>query len=521
LIIGFFNRSFEVANFYSKRKPLVHGAVLGLLAFYFVFRVAWIGDDALINARTALNMHVGSGPVFNIGERVQGYTSPLWFWVSFAIGNLFNEFIITNIVLSIFFASFSFAALGASSLNIYRLLTVGLSIYFGSSVLDYSTSGLENAIGMLCIVVFLIAAQRDGARSQIMLGISASLVFLTRFDYAILLIPIIVYTTCVLQSYVKRFYFFAALLVLPIFWFVFSKLYYDRFLPNTYYAKMNVDIPKFEILLQGFRYVVVSVELDPSIFIIFLVSFLTVLFAKSRLHQVVFISSIAYLFYVVWIGGDFMAGRFFTAPIVIWLWIIGTAPIALPKQFERSFSLFIAISFLLLCFQPMIENRPSYNSAERNDYTLGGVADEAGFYRSRGSSLIGIILESKGDSAAFTDASGYERLFLVVQKQKLWFKNPILAKGKERIVTSTCGLLGNLGISVGPGVHIIDTCGLVDPFLSQIKYSSKNFEWRIGHFVRTLPDGYEDAIRYFDSSYLLDTKLRQELEQLWRDIRTN
>jgi arabinofuranosyltransferase len=515
------NAELSLYKFYAQYKSLVHGAVVGMLAFYLIFRVAWVGDDALINVRTALNMQVGSGPVFNVGERVQGYTSPLWFWVSFAFGYIFNEYIVTSIVLSLLFACLSFAFLGSKSHNVYRLITVGLSIYFSSSILDYSTGGLENAIGMLCIVIFLNSTQSNTTRSQIVLGVSASLVFLTRFDYAILVIPLMACFFIGPQSRKSKFCVAAIALILPTLWFVFSKLYYDHFFPNTYYAKLNIDIPKSEMLLQGFRYILVSVELDPSILIVFFASFLAILLTKSRFHQVAFISSIGYLVYVVWIGGDFMAGRFFTAPLVIWLWNIGTAPTALPKVFERNLSVLISISFLFLCFQPMIENRPSYNSAEKNDFTLGGVADEAGYHRSRGSSLIGLILESKGDLVAFTDSQGNGRLFLVVQKQKLWFKSPVLPQGKERIVTITCGELGNLGISVGPEVHIIDTCGLVDPFLSKIKYSSNDFEWRIGHFSRTIPDGYEDAIRYSDPSYLVDTKLQRKLEMIWRDVRTN
>ena len=507
-------------RFYELYKSLIHGAIVGLITFYLIFRVAWISDDALINVRTALNMQVGSGPVFNVGERVQGYTSPLWFWVTFAVGNIFNEFIVTSIVLSLLFACLAFAILGAKSLSVYRLITIGLSIYFCSSILDYSTGGLENALGMLCIVVFLISTQSDTTRSQIVFGVSASLVFLTRFDYAILLLPLLVFLFGP-QCHKRKLYVTAIALVLPIFWFVFSKLYYGSFLPNTYYAKLNVDVPKSEILLQGFRYILVSVELDPSLLVIFLASFLTMLLTKSRFHQVAFVSSIGYLVYVVWVGGDFMAGRFFTAPLVIWLWTIATAPTAMPKAIERNFSVLISILFLFLCFQPMVESRPSYNSAERNDYTFGGIGDEAGFYRSRGYSLIGLILESKGESVAFTNTPDLSPLFLIVQKEQLWFKSPVLPQDEERIVSSTCGLLGNLGISVGPGVHIIDTCGLVDPFLSKIKYSSNNFEWRIGHFARALPDGYEDAIRYSNPSFLVDAKLQQQLEKIWRDVRTN
>src|SRR2546426_1824807 len=35
-------------------------------------------DDAFINLRFAENLAAGLGPVFNAGERVEGYTTPAW-----------------------------------------------------------------------------------------------------------------------------------------------------------------------------------------------------------------------------------------------------------------------------------------------------------------------------------------------------------------------------------------------------------------------------------------------------------
>src|SRR3989442_4278247 len=35
-------------------------------------------DDAFINFRFAENLAAGLGPVFNAGERVEGYTTPAW-----------------------------------------------------------------------------------------------------------------------------------------------------------------------------------------------------------------------------------------------------------------------------------------------------------------------------------------------------------------------------------------------------------------------------------------------------------
>ena len=52
---------------------------LGLLAFAWVLlRTAWLCDDAYMIFRTVDNFVNGYGPVWNVAERVQVYTPPLW-----------------------------------------------------------------------------------------------------------------------------------------------------------------------------------------------------------------------------------------------------------------------------------------------------------------------------------------------------------------------------------------------------------------------------------------------------------
>src|SRR6478672_9938157 len=60
----------------------VLGAVL--LAFaagvtFFVYKDAWVSDDAVITFRYVDNLLHGHGASFNPGDKVQGYTHPLWF----------------------------------------------------------------------------------------------------------------------------------------------------------------------------------------------------------------------------------------------------------------------------------------------------------------------------------------------------------------------------------------------------------------------------------------------------------
>jgi arabinofuranosyltransferase len=51
--------------------------VLGLLLVFTTLR-AWLCDDAYITFRTVDNFIHGYGLTWNVAERVQAYTHPLW-----------------------------------------------------------------------------------------------------------------------------------------------------------------------------------------------------------------------------------------------------------------------------------------------------------------------------------------------------------------------------------------------------------------------------------------------------------
>jgi arabinofuranosyltransferase len=48
------------------------------------------------------------------------------------------------------------------------------------------------------------------------------------------------------------------------------------------------------------------------------------------------------------------------------------------------------------------------------------------------------------------------------------------------------------GYFAGPLVHIIDPLGLGDPLMARLPVKDN---WRIGHFVREVPEGYTDTVR--------------------------
>src|SRR4051794_34306228 len=61
------------------RKAVI-AAVLAPTLLYLIlgYTHRWSSDDSFINLRVVDQLLHGNGPVFNAGERVEAYTSPLW-----------------------------------------------------------------------------------------------------------------------------------------------------------------------------------------------------------------------------------------------------------------------------------------------------------------------------------------------------------------------------------------------------------------------------------------------------------
>jgi arabinofuranosyltransferase len=499
---------------------------------YMTLRVAWISDDALVNIRTALNVKFGMGPVFNVGERVQGYTSPLWFWTQYFVGRIIGNFIISSILVSSLLASTSFLLICLLSRDFARKLLVLLLVFLSSSLIDYSTSGLENALAMLLVVLFLIFSDffllSGNSKWAILLSLTSAFCFLTRFDYIILLTPLLIYISLKVRK-LKLLGLMTAVFAFPVtVWLVFSLNYYGSIFPNTYYAKLNVDIPRRELLITGLRYFWVSVEGDPALIASLTLAIYFVLRSSDRFKQIAFVSSFTYVGYVIWIGGDFMAGRFFTSAMLIWIWIVGSSHVDRHQESalkssghqEMAANLVFSLLVLLTGFNSMIANRPNFHSDERWNLESGGVADEGAFYRSRGLSLVDAILEEPRvvDSLPLRDED-LVSLRTLLRIEQLWSKQIVREPGISRSVAVTCGFLGNIGLKTGPSVFVIDKCGLTDPFLARIAFQGRNMDWRIGHFERQLPDGYLNAVKFDDATYVSDPVMRSLLYSVWARTR--
>src|ERR1700689_4240051 len=69
--------------------PPIAGLAILVYGLYRAIELRWICDDAFITLRYVKNFVEGNGIVYNVGERVEGYTHFLWLMlvaVSKAIG---------------------------------------------------------------------------------------------------------------------------------------------------------------------------------------------------------------------------------------------------------------------------------------------------------------------------------------------------------------------------------------------------------------------------------------------------
>ncbi|MFM2005516.1 MAG: hypothetical protein RLZZ09_1171, partial [Pseudomonadota bacterium] len=177
---------------FDNRKNLILSTLF--IAIFAQIQTAWIADDAAITLRTIDNLLHGYGPVFNIGERVQAYTHPLWFMLlsgaSLLIGNIIVTAYLVPLLLSLTNLWLFLKFIPKNSIT--GVLGV-VPLLLSASYLDYSTSGLENPLSHFLILLSAVAAYSIHEKNEYKpttIFLLGSLLYLTRPDLIIAIIPI-------------------------------------------------------------------------------------------------------------------------------------------------------------------------------------------------------------------------------------------------------------------------------------------------------------------------------------------
>jgi arabinofuranosyltransferase len=448
-------------------------AILAALAAFLVIlvRTAWVCDDAYITFRTVDNLLHGFGLRWNVAERVQAYTHPLWMLVVAAAMAITREPYFTSIVLSVAFS------LVAAELIAFRLATsvwqavVGVMILASSKAfVDFSTSGLENAASHALIAWYLVALVRSepGRLTARPIAI-ASLALVNRQDLLWLLGPsLAVYIVSKRSEYRWR----TVLLGLAplLLWEAFSLTYYGFAVPNTAFAKLHTGIAEHDLLVQGLRYFQESGLHDP-ITLSAIVASIAIGLVRPGLSRALALGQLFYLAYIVWIGGDFMSGRFFTAPVIVAVAQLAAAPIEIAMVWRVA----VASAVVALGFVPSTPNAisgPRFGiNVDLEYHEYFGISDERETYYAR----LGLLrAHHQWQSPDLLDAE---------------LAATMRAAGQT---VATREAVGMFGYAAGPGLYVVDRFGLGDPLMARLPASGP---WRIGHFHRELPAGYIQTLR--------------------------
>jgi MFS family permease len=293
---------------FARRIYLATTVAFALGGCAWALHLGWVGDDAYISFRYVRNLVEGHGLVYNLGERVEGYTNFLWVMLLVPFAALKLDLALASIALTLF-CSCATVALSAylvrrSSPEPDRLgfSIAGAVLALNYVVACYGTSGLETMLGALLV---LWAVERAERSAPLAAGVLAILATMTHPDHAIFYVAIALTLLFSSDRWRALWRFAIPFVALYLPYFAWRWAYYGDFFPNTYYAK-SADLFYFR---QGFRYLLISgfssglfVALPPAIFGV-------IRFRRLFIARFTAVATPLFLLYVAKIGGDFMLGR--------------------------------------------------------------------------------------------------------------------------------------------------------------------------------------------------------------------
>jgi arabinofuranosyltransferase len=285
----------------------------------------WMLDDAFISFRYAENLSSGHGPVYNVGEKVEGYTSFSWV-VLLALGNKVGfDTVLLSKILGVIFSVACIILLASAHRfvkHIDQKSAVIAALFLGTYGVftPWATSGMEVALFtflvLLSLLLHLSTREADDSKRRLrLLGIICALSALTRPEGV--LIFAVLLADQLLRGIKKRngavMHLALSFLAVYIPYFAWRYWYYGYPLPNTFYGKVGAS---FHQIIRGAQYL--AEFAIPSLFLVVAAVVFTVLLKKQRtpgkLHLLLVMLA-AYASYVVLIGGDCMPAFRFLTPM--------------------------------------------------------------------------------------------------------------------------------------------------------------------------------------------------------------
>jgi arabinofuranosyltransferase len=213
-----------------------HLTVPVLLACVFsFFNLQHFFEDALIYARYINHFLEGSGLVYNVGDRFNGLTSPIFSYISILFSYLIGDIILSinlissiSLILVIILAHRLFFRFEPKVYGFFSLMLIACCQY------TYSLFGMETIL-FVAIILFALLLYRDGKTHYLMIVLA--FLFLVRSEGIFLILPIIFMHFKEGCCFPKKKYFLIPMAIVLIHYTI-TWQYYGGIFPETAMAKI-------------------------------------------------------------------------------------------------------------------------------------------------------------------------------------------------------------------------------------------------------------------------------------------
>ncbi|MCL5030364.1 MAG: hypothetical protein M1480_15240 [Bacteroidetes bacterium] len=317
-------------------------------------------DDAYIFYTYAKNISSGNGYVFNLGDKLNATTSPLYTLLLALASFIFKSAglsipLIGHLIggISLWFISYFLFKLFEDEQSIP--ISIFLPIVFLINPLLKNAVGMETFLNLAFVMASFFYYKKE---NYLTASICSALAVLSRFDSMLVVLILFVdfiFTKKKLPEY-KTFLIFI-LITLP--WFIFSKIYFGSFLPTTVSIKLNQHQTSFWgsglIFLKGFETAFLGNKIISFAAItLFAVSFLLIFLKrksllKEKTTKLILIWSVVYFVVYSFILNPPSYGWYYT-PFAIIMSLIITQAIGIIFTDFFQWTVLKSISILVILF---------------------------------------------------------------------------------------------------------------------------------------------------------------------------
>jgi arabinofuranosyltransferase len=401
----------------------------------------------------------------------------------------------------VYFTSIFFSII-ASCVAIYILLFkisknyilsigIGMVLMLSKSFVSYTTSGLENCLIFLLLAIFyyyFFEQKKYDKKTLIILSLITALSLVNRMDSILFLAPSLCWAFFYNRknniSFAKMISYGLIGMLPFILWELFAIIYYGFPFPNTAYAKLSASIETIEYVIQGIKYYIANFIYDPITLLSIFGVFVSVIIFKNTKNRLAFLGVVIYMLYIIKIGGDFMNGRFLSAPFFLSFIIISTYAI----DYQKIKYYIFAVIILIMLPNAWNQLYESGNYGVFFSKVTSSVANEKSFYLPY--TALKNNLKLQGIMSCYLTIDG-------------------LQLKESNTNTAVRYSIGLPGYYAGPKVKIIDGLALSDALLARMPV----IHWRIGHIYREIPEGYLETIET-GINQIKDENIREYYDKL-------